>query len=144
MCVVVRNFDPFTRKDMAMAKTFANKPVEKQKATNIGGQKPGGKVVDPAVKEYGEKMKACEDTAHNVLAVKKPMELAVKQEDAFNRKKWISQNAYARWIEEGRLDGHALGSMDVHLPIILNLPTALLQLMVNFTAGFLFGSHGAV
>ena len=108
MCVVVRNFDPFTRKDMAMAKTFANKPVEKQKATNIGGQKPGGKVVDPAVKEYGEKMKACEDTIRNVLAAKKPIKLAVEQEDASNRQEWIRQNAHARWIKEGCLDGHAL------------------------------------
>jgi hypothetical protein len=108
MCVVVRNFDPFTRKDMAMAKTFANKPVEKQKAANIGVQRTGGRVDAPTVKDYGEKMKACEDTAHNVLAAKKPMELAIEQEDASNRQEWILHNAHARWINEGRPDGHAL------------------------------------
>ena len=91
-----------------MAKTFANKPVEKQKAANIGVQKIGGRADDPAVKEYGEKMKACEDTARNVLAAKKPLKLAVGQEDASNRQEWIRQNAHARWIKEGCLDGHAL------------------------------------
>ena len=65
-------------------------------------------MVAPAVKEYGEKMKACEDTAHNVLAAKKPIKLAVEREDASNRQEWIRQNAYARWIDGGRLDGQAL------------------------------------
>jgi len=91
-----------------MAKTFANKPVEKQKAANIGVQKTGGRVDDPAAKDCGKKMKACEDTARNVLAAKKPLKLAVGQEDASNRQEWIRQNAHARWIKEGCLDGHAL------------------------------------
>jgi hypothetical protein len=91
-----------------MAKTFANKPAGKQKATNIGVQRTGGRADSPAIKDYGEKMKACEDTAHNVLAAKKPIKLAVEQEDASSREEWIRRNAYARWIEEGRLDGHAL------------------------------------
>jgi hypothetical protein len=43
-----------------------------------------------------------------VLAAKKPMKLAVEQEDASNRLEWIRHNAHTRWIEEGRLDGHAL------------------------------------
>jgi hypothetical protein len=91
-----------------MAKTFANKPAEKQKAANIRVQKAGGRAGNSAVKECGEKMKACEDTARNVLAAKKPIKLAVGQEDAPNRQEWIRQNAYARWIKEGRLEGHAL------------------------------------
>jgi len=91
-----------------MAKAFANKPVEKQKAATIGVQKTGGRADDPAVKECGEKMKVCEDTGRNVLAAKKPMKLAVGQEDASNRQEWIRQNAHARWIKEGCLDGHAV------------------------------------
>ena len=91
-----------------MAKAFANKPVEKQKAATIGVQKTGGRADDPAVKECGENMKAREDTARNVLAAKKPLKLAVGQEDASNRQEWIRQNAHARWIKEGCLDGHAL------------------------------------
>ena len=39
-------------------------------------------------------------------------------------------------------DHHTLGGKEVYLPIILHLPAALLQLAVDFTAGFLFGSHG--
>jgi hypothetical protein len=105
---MVRNFDPFSRKDMAMAKSFADRPVEKKKATNIAVQKTAGQANEPAIKQCGETMKACADAARNVPAAKKPIEPAVERVDGSNREEWIRQNAYARWIEGGRLEGDAL------------------------------------
>ena len=87
---------------------MTKKPAAKQKETNIGGQKAGGKANDLAIKKFGEIMKTCKDTAHKVMAAKKPIELAGEQEDAFNRQEWISANAYFRWIDESYLHGHAL------------------------------------
>lgn len=71
-----------------MLKKVAKKARAKQKKTKIGVQKAQGKakdakVDDAKVKEYGEKLRAWQDSTHKMLAANRLMELAGGYKQAF-------------------------------------------------------------